>query len=1400
VFDGISVIDYCPFGVGHMRGSFGKEKIACGFRTFSVWFIVFAMVFSAIPVFSNYMDSRDSCILMRLDTGTISKSSLASLNLEIVAEYDDYVIASMTECQIDLLGKAGLSLKELPDNDKIIFFEQGIEFSTDFVPEFSADLTTSENQYIVQFVGPAKTEWLAQIEELGAVPLMSVPNNAEIVEMDIQSKGTIQELAHVRWIGEYLPAYKLQKGLLEKEDTINIEIHTFGTGQEIISQLSDIGPVNYHVPEFGKIEMTIRASDIPRIARLPEVKAIMDDPELITYNNVRGEIEMFHVPWDITRSNLPVQLCGEGQTFGVLDTGLDGSHWDFTQGPLGNRIVYAETTNDPDLHGTMLTGVAAGNGYCMEQWLGLDNMNRVYYELAASNPLGHRDLAGFAGSAPEAYIVSATGLGQVGDWGTLLANSADVISNSWGPSTVTNGYSGDCDDADTFMLTNPDCLITFGVGNFGPTEHTSGGGGHNKNGLGVGGTENNRPDLTSDTDDPKTMYFSGGKGPTAIGRIKPDIVAVSSGVYSCKDDAGTPDEYYDGYRDGLIDVQQAGQADYMYWEGTSLSSAAVAGDSLIVREYLQEFRDISNPSATLVKTLMLNGAEDIGYGYPSYAQGWGRVNVENVVCPPAPRNNQFAEGNIGTGSTWDAAIDGGLNLEVKSDEVPLKITLSYMDSAGSEVLDDDYDLRVMSPGGIWYQGNAFNDSWSIAVPSKSSNDWSACHYPYPNEATGYDYDTGDDGGDDLNNVENVFIESPEPGIWTIEVYGADAEDNRGFCVAASADFGPDAEYEVEIISTQHETLRMAPSSSAMFEMDILNYGLNSDIIQITNDALLSFSFSYVPATSYALDSGQRERVIAVIETAGASTGTYNIRFTATSQNDVSLPIAQDYVDVQVFIVDDILPSTAKITDSQMADKDPSVVAFNDGTIDWVIVGYLKDVGNDCLVYAKVSSDGGQSFGEPIQISTKYDSPADVRLSVMDGGTYAWRVFVSWHSIEPFVYDLTYSRGYIAYADLASSYTSWSTPILINDDTGGGWGPNAANIQRATGTICLPARDEVIYYWEAQSYDNSDYQIAVLTGVNTLARISSNGGVTWNAATIVSPADGDLYFFPNGHRDEAGNAVIWYYWWDLIDQERDLCFSYYDGAWSGRINAWDTADNVMFPAGTSTTEGVNNNRNYFVCARGVGSETPKEIYGGYTDDMGGSFTTNIGPLSGIIDDSNYVNCPVLDADSDTGDIVWVTYREDTMNSIYKIQNIMSIEGWAGLSSFNNWRITSDPYTKGHQATDTSGTDVYTVWHSYGPDDNMDIYLTKYEGGWSSNPDLTGPEVTYGSSAPYFVGAGTPLNILAGLDDINAGGSDISYAEYSLETAAAPGTGIAMNAYDGAFDSPVEVAEAVIDTTG
>jgi subtilisin family serine protease len=345
------------------------------------------------------------------------------------------------------------------------------------------------------------------------------------------------------------------------------------------------------------------------------------------------------------------------------------------------------------------------------------------------------------GTAPKAQLVLQSVLDAQGGLGGLPADLNDLFkgpynnegarihTNSWGSAVGDGSYDSQSSEVDDFVWNHRDCLICFAAGNEGvdndsdgvidPTSVTPPG--TAKNCLTVGATESLRAtaitftygqgfrypanpiasDPVADNADGMAAFSS--RGPTKDGRFKPDVVAPGTAILSTRSLRTTSTGW------GL-----SGDPLYFFEGGTSMATPLVAGCAALLREALATDHGLTNPSAALLKALIINTAYDIPGQYvpseaaaiPNNSEGFGRVVVTEMIS------------SNGSVQFWDEAtqLDTG-NEETRSIVIStvgrmLKVTLVWTDPSGSG-LQNDLDLIVRASDGTERHGNVDPTSTSF---------------------------------------------------------------------------------------------------------------------------------------------------------------------------------------------------------------------------------------------------------------------------------------------------------------------------------------------------------------------------------------------------------------------------------------------------------------------------------------------------------------------------------------------------------------------------------------------------------------------------------------------------------------------------------------------------------------
>lgn len=347
------------------------------------------------------------------------------------------------------------------------------------------------------------------------------------------------------------------------------------------------------LPSMTKVEQSfelfpgealkIKASEIDELSRQEGVEDIWPDLPVQAWLDTSVPIIAAPRVWELG-------LRGQGVKIAVVDTGIDSTHPDFAGRIVATKSFVSNSAEDDNGHGTHVASIVAGSG-------------------AKSN-------GKYTGVAPEASlyvakVLRADGGGSMS--GVMAGIEWAVLDQNVQIINLSLGGVGSCDGTDALSVMCDEAVTQAGVvvcvaaGNTGPDERTVGSPGCARRVITIGAMDDNG----------HIARFSS-RGPTADGRVKPDIVFPGVNIVAAQ---------ATGTRLGQVVAEG-----YVSASGTSMATPHASGVAALMLQ--------TNPDLTAeqVKAKMLVGA--VSLGAPPNEQGVGRGDAfkayEQAIKVPTP--------------------------------------------------------------------------------------------------------------------------------------------------------------------------------------------------------------------------------------------------------------------------------------------------------------------------------------------------------------------------------------------------------------------------------------------------------------------------------------------------------------------------------------------------------------------------------------------------------------------------------------------------------------------------------------------------------------------------------------------------------------------------------------------
>ncbi len=751
--------------------------------------------------------------------------ALRSESPRVLADYGSFVVAEAEGRAVDALVAAGADVR---DDFASVALARGAQDPRARTQLDAARPTAGgapRGLALVQFVGPIKGEWLAELEATGVKLVTYQAQNAQLVAgtaTALKSVAALRGRSHVRAVVPVQAEDKVAPALAGAPATgrQRLEVATVA-GTPGAAARSTLGSLSRPLRPAVTIDAITHQqvdADPGAVARLAALGGVVS---VAPYQRpaLRDERASTIVAGLLSPTFQPVFGTGHlawltAKGFGatpahvvdITDEGVDkgifpapaGSHPDlYTKGSTTqpSRIAYSHNdTGDPDGrdcggHGSNIAGIIAsyniGTGTTYEDTarfnygVGID----PFVKIGASRVF---TCTGGEGTA------SVTVMHR-----NAYAKGARISNNSWGIdnngayTALDREFDSMARDAST-LAGNQGLVYSVAGGNTGPAPKTVGTPGTAKNVIVVGASENVRSGngLACADDDvgANSARDVGGfsaRGPTIDGRLKPDIVAPGSQM------VGIAPQHPNYTGSGTFcKFFPAASTRYNVSSGTSQAAPVVAGASSLLRTWYLRTVSAVPPSPALTKAILVNTTTDLAGGQngvpggtvatvPNNVQGWGRVNVGTVLDGTRRvfRDEGTPLGATGGTSTRTYTID--------STTKPVRVTLAYSDAPGpttGNAFVNDLDLEV-SAGGQTYKGNVFAGGRSVV------------------------------GGaaDPRNNLESVWLPAGVAGALTVKVIGRSIGGNG---VPGNADV-TDQDFAVAISNAKADAPVLAHGTTAV---------------------------------------------------------------------------------------------------------------------------------------------------------------------------------------------------------------------------------------------------------------------------------------------------------------------------------------------------------------------------------------------------------------------------------------------------------------------------------------------------------------------------------------------------------------------------------------------------------
>lgn len=595
-------------------------------------------------------------------------------------------------------------------------------------PQLKASQGT--RSFIVQFRTQPLEEYRQGVRDIGGEVENYLPDNAYVVLMSSEQADAVRSLPYVRWVGPLEPGWRLDESLIagiRDGSLVEDNYYLQISGDSHAQKLRVAGQVQLL---GGVVVDSPKEGTLMELRLRPEVLVAVAAIDGVLFIDRKGKPEPDMDNVRVVNGANTLQTVagfqGQGVKAHVIDGGFLATHVD-SAGRVTVRTNSADTS-----HGSSTTGIVWGNGTGNAAGKGMLPLAQGVFSVYSTN------------------WSAAARLALTQD--TVNVYNCVVESNSWGDS-LTGSYTTISSYMDEICF-KTDLLICNSMSNWGnntsvrPQAWA-------KNVLSVGGVNHFNNSNTADD-----MWQSTGSiGPAADGRMKPELSFYYDSIF-CPTNTSN-NAYTTGFGGtSAATPMTAGCFGLLYqMYGNGIFGNSCLGSSIFANRC----------HASTAKAIMVANAKTYSNtqgDMERFRQGWGLANVQNIYDN---RNSSFV---VDESDLLSNLQTKSYSLYVAPGTPVFKATMAYTDYWASANANptrvNQLSLKVTNPSGVVYYGN--NGMLGLVDA--------------PNVTTA--------GGvaDALNNLQNVWINNPASGTWTVEVKAENlVQDGHTETAGVDADFG-----------------------------------------------------------------------------------------------------------------------------------------------------------------------------------------------------------------------------------------------------------------------------------------------------------------------------------------------------------------------------------------------------------------------------------------------------------------------------------------------------------------------------------------------------------------------------------------------------------------------------------